>query len=681
MTDSQQDKVQKLLENRLKAQTDLITLQQKILDSITSRDRRVRVERLVKETEDAMTKTFKRNEQLITLASKMSDSETVQADLEKWLSEVTEQNDEVLRKAREYIDSCTVSDVNSHSSVGTVHKSTSRKSSTSVKTKTSSQRQRDLLMATQRREELERQNANAIHLAKQKQEVARKQLEREKERLEEEQALQLQELAEENRRKLAKAKLTDDLSQATDELRDTLTQISNHSKQTTSLRVSDWVNEVNEPDKVSNQLQTNTVDLSNVAGSSTSTVIPDSTNVVQTRQAMLPMRTLANVNIGLEQNQTHSFVILSAPTNPRPTSTPPANTTTNTVSSVTVPVTMYTQVQPSVTPTTTMTQVNIPTSHVIPNLSAWTFPAPSDFPTVHATVPQPVRGPVTVTNTSTPSIVTTTRIFTPVVPIQSGGTTFYCNPLATTFPTTALPIQQNTTAAANLPVSTFLTTIQSTVPPSTLTQVAVQDLAQLLTAAKKDYLLEWKLEQYSGDPLQWHEWIGQFRSAIDSAPLSNDVKLTYLKTLVTGKAKAAIVKFAYCGTMYQDALKTLERKFGQPQAVVSAHLDKLNSFSPLKMHTSENVIAFSATISAMVGVFRSLKYEHDLSSAALLGQAVQKLPPNMKEAWSMHTVKKDWSRPTLFDFNEWLKDKAEAHERMKVSTTKPKSEDSTQSVT
>ena len=150
---------------------------------------------------------------------------------------------------------------------------------------------------------------------------------------------------------------------------------------------------------------------------------------------------------------------------------------------------------------------------------------------------------------------------------------------------------------------------------------------------------------------------------------------------MTGKAKAAIVELAYCGTVYQDALKTLERKFGQPQAVVSAHLDKLKSFPPLKMHNSENVIAFSATISAMVGVFHSLKYEHDLSSAALLGQVVQKLPPNMKEAWSMHTVKKDWSQPTLLAFNDWLKDEAEAHERIKVSTTKPKSEDSTQSVT
>ena len=654
-----------------------------------------------------MTKAFNRNEQLITLASKTSDSEAIQADLEKWLSEVTEQNDEVLRKAREYIDSCTESDVKSHSSVGTVNKSASKRSSTSGKTKTSSQRQKDLLLATQRREELERQNANAIRLAKQKQVVARKQLEREKERLEEEQPFQLEELEDENRRKLAEAKLTeleltDDLSQVTDGFHETLSRISKHSKQTTSQRVSDWVNEVNEPDSVSNQPQTNTVDLNNVPGSSNTAVIPESNDVVRMRQATLEMRLLADGNIGPRQSLIPQIGISSNSTILRPNSTPPSfaainplpmfqlptvSITSNTVSSVTVPVvnqqplTMFSQVQLSVAPATTRTQVNIPSSHVIPNLSAWTFPAPSSFPTVHTTVPQPVRGQAMLPSTTATPIVTTTGIFTPVVPIQSGGTTFYCNPLATTTPSMTFPIPPSTTAPVNVPFPTFPHTVQSTIPPVTPTAVTIQDLAQLLTAAKKDHLPEWKLEHYNGDPLQWHEWIGQFRSAIDSAPLSNDVKLTYLKTLVTGKAKTAIAEFAYCGTMYQEALKTLERNFRQSHAVVSAHLDKLSGFPSLKMHNSENVIAFSATISALVGVFRSLKYEHDLSSAALLGQAVQKLPPNMKEAWSMHTVKKDWSRPTLLDFNEWLKDKAEAHERMKASATKPKNGESAPSVT
>ena len=82
-------------------------------------------------------------------------------------------------------------------------------------------------------------------MAKQKQEAARKQLERDKHRLEEEQAVQLEEL-EKNRQKLVEAKLTelelaDDLSQATDELCETLSQISKHSKQRRREFLTGWL--------------------------------------------------------------------------------------------------------------------------------------------------------------------------------------------------------------------------------------------------------------------------------------------------------------------------------------------------------------------------------------------------------------------------------------------------------
>ena len=48
----------------------------------------------------------------------------------------------------------------------------------------------------------------------------------------------------------------------------------------------------------------------------------------------------------------------------------------------------------------------------------------------------------------------------------------------------------------------------------------------------------------------------------------------------------------------------------------------------------------------------------------------------------MYTVKRDSNRPTLIDFNDRLKDKTEAHERMKTSSGKPKiDETSTGNVT
>ena len=87
------------------------------------------------------------------------------------------------------------------------------------------------------------------------------------------------------------------------------------------------------------------------------------------------------------------------------------------------------------------------------------------------------------------------------------------------------------------------------------------------------------------------------------------------------------------------------------------------------MHNSDTIINYSEIISSLVGVFKSL-----------LNTAVQKLPPNLKEAWSFFTVKKHWVKPTLLDFNDWLKEKAEAHDLRKQTSSKARTEDNTNSV-
>ena len=135
--------------------------------------------------------------------------------------------------------------------------------------------------------------------------------------------------------------------------------------------------------------------------------------------------------------------------------------------------------------------------------------------------------------------------------------------------------------------------------------------------------------------MQWPEWLGQFKSAFDAKALSDDVKLTYLEDLVSGKAKSAIVEFGYSGIVYMDALKTLERKFGQPQTIVATHLEKLSNFPPLKMHNSENIISFASCISSLVAVLKSLGYEYDLKGTLFLNRVISKWPPIMKVSWSL----------------------------------------------
>ena len=65
--------------------------------------------------------------------------------------------------------------------------------------------------------------------------------------------------------------------------------------------------------------------------------------------------------------------------------------------------------------------------------------------------------------------------------------------------------------------ATFIPSGSSAVLQPNPTHCSLQDVAQLLASTKKDHLPEWKWSEYNGDPIHWHEWFGQFKSAIDSA--------------------------------------------------------------------------------------------------------------------------------------------------------------------
>ena len=58
--------------------------------------------------------------------------------------------------------------------------------------------------------------------------------------------------------------------------------------------------------------------------------------------------------------------------------------------------------------------------------------------------------------------------------------------------------------------------------------------------------------------------------------------MSHLKTLRTGKAKAAVSGVGYSGRFYQAAWEILERKFGQPHVIIDAQLEHLRRATPVK---------------------------------------------------------------------------------------------------
>ena len=161
-----------------------------LIEAVDNAESKVRLENLVRSCEQAMTKSFGKHEQLCFFADKTADPETLKSGLKNWLSDVTAENDTVLKIAHEYADGLPKTAKTSQSSVKTSPKTASAsqtyKTSTSRISTTSSQRQQEFFLAKHRREEIERQNESLLHLPRQKQELDSQQLTQEKQRIEQE---------------------------------------------------------------------------------------------------------------------------------------------------------------------------------------------------------------------------------------------------------------------------------------------------------------------------------------------------------------------------------------------------------------------------------------------------------------------------------------------------------------
>ena len=62
-------------------------------------------------------------------------------------------------------------------------------------------------------------------------------------------------------------------------------------------------------------------------------------------------------------------------------------------------------------------------------------------------------------------------------------------------------------------------------------------------------LLKFKRIEFAGDPLEWPKWSSLFNAEIHNAPIDDNAKVSHLKTLVKGKAKAAIAGLGYSGAL------------------------------------------------------------------------------------------------------------------------------------
>ena len=142
--------------------------------------------------------------------------------------------------------------------------------------------------------------------------------------------------------------------------------------------------------------------------------------------------------------------------------------------------------------------------------------------------------------------------------------------------------------------------------------------------------------------------------------------MSHLKTLVKGKAKAAIVGLGYSGVMYSAAWNALVTNSGRPQTVVNAQM-KLIHFSPfIKSHDSAAIIKYALLITTCVNVLKRFGFTGDLYSESVLNSALRKLPPELKTKSFFLAKSKGYYHADLCKFSEWLNEVVCVYHEMTV---------------
>ena len=139
-----------------------------------------------------------------------------------------------------------------------------------------------------------------------------------------------------------------------------------------------------------------------------------------------------------------------------------------------------------------------------------------------------------------------------------------------------------------------------------------------------------------------------------------------LKTLVKGKAKAAIGGLAYSGSMYTAAWNALVTNFGRPQTIVNAEMKLIHTSPIIKSHDSAAIIKHAESITTCINVLKQFGFDGDLYSESVLNSTLQNLPPELKTKWFFLAKSKNYYSADLCKFSEWLNEVAYVHDEMMI---------------
>ena len=135
---------------------------------------------------------------------------------------------------------------------------------------------------------------------------------------------------------------------------------------------------------------------------------------------------------------------------------------------------------------------------------------------------------------------------------------------------------------------------------STMNQTTPQATYQQVPSSGASGSPKLKMTEFSGDPLEWPEWSGLFDVVVHQKPIRNTEKMQYLKTSLTGQAKAAISGMGFSSQSYYHAWDILCETYGRSDVIVNAQIKKINTHPAIRHDDSTSIVNFAIVVTNVV---------------------------------------------------------------------------------
>lgn len=173
------------------------------------------------------------------------------------------------------------------------------------------------------------------------------------------------------------------------------------------------------------------------------------------------------------------------------------------------------------------------------------------------------------------------------------------------------------------------------------------------------------LPKFSGNPLEWPQFINQFESTSKMCNLSNIENQMRLQKCLSGQALNVVQPLLIYPQNVNRVIEILRNRFGRTEHIIHLLLDQVRNFCVIKDESKLNsLIEFFDVLSNFVYTLESLNEHDHIRNPFLYDEILTKLPINLRFEFAQYLDSQFFENPPILVLHSWLERKVSAANKL-----------------